>query len=96
LRPRGTLEDSWWVSGRRAQNVVRLLLEEGVSPGKLDLAGLGDTRPAAPETTRRQRARNERIDVRIQVNEDTRLSPLFPGGSLAPEIGGSRGGDGGP
>jgi len=95
LRPRGSLEEAWWVSGRRSQNVARLLLESGLAADKVELAGLGDTRPTAAEITPQGRARNERIDVRIRLNEETQLKPLFPGGALAPVIGGE-GGDGGP
>lgn len=96
LRPQGSLEEAWWVSGRRAQNVARILLESGVAEDKVGLAGMGDTRPVAGETPAQDRARNERIDVRIRLNKDTRLEPLFPGGELAPEIDGAPGGGGGP
>jgi chemotaxis protein MotB len=91
LRPRSTLEEAWWVSGRRAQNVTRVLLDAGVAKDRIEVAGLGDTRPIAPETTREGRARNERIDVRIRLNEKTQLRPLFPGGQLAPAIQGGEG-----
>ena len=96
LRPQGSLEQAWWISGRRSQNVARLLLAEGVDPQRVEVAGLGDTRPTAAETTPQGRARNERIDVRIRLNEDTRLGPLFPGGALSPVIEGDEGADLGP
>lgn len=96
LRPRGSLEEAWWISGRRSQKVARLLLGQGVDPRRVEVAGLGDSRPTAAETTPQGRARNERIDVRIRINEDTRLKPLFPGGALSPVIEGGEGANFGP
>lgn len=50
------------LSQRRAQAVVTLLIREGIAAERLLAAGIGATRPVAPNDTAANRARNRRIE----------------------------------
>jgi len=56
---------NWHLSAARAQNVVRLLVESGVEPRRLQVVGFGDVRPRAPNETPEGRATNRRIEIKI-------------------------------
>jgi len=86
LRLRSSFRHALWVSGRRAQKVARLFLKRGVPMDRVRLEGLGDLRPAAAEFSEQGREKNERVQIRLQIMDDTSLKPLFPKGSLAPTI----------
>ena len=65
-------DTNWELSVARATNVVRFLTEEvGLNPGSLEASGFGQHRPTATNKTRRGRAKNRRIEIRLQpLNED--------------------------
>ncbi|MBN1434351.1 carboxypeptidase regulatory-like domain-containing protein [Candidatus Fermentibacterales bacterium] len=53
------------LSERRAEAVSDYLVEHGVSVRRLSTAGLGETRPAVPNTSAENRAQNRRIEFEI-------------------------------
>jgi outer membrane protein OmpA-like peptidoglycan-associated protein len=53
------------LSQRRASNVVRYLIEQGVEPSRLEPIGYGETRPIQSNQTARGRASNRRVEFRI-------------------------------
>ena len=58
------------LSKDRAAAVVAYLVNQGVPADQLRAEGYGDAQPVAPNTSRRNRARNRRIDFRV-VGERT-------------------------
>jgi outer membrane protein OmpA-like peptidoglycan-associated protein len=62
---RGTNEFNEDLSQRRAANVVRFLINNGVEPGRLESRGYGEERPVGPNTTRKGRAANRRVEFLI-------------------------------
>jgi chemotaxis protein MotB len=65
-------DSNWELSVARATNVVRFLIEEvGLNAGNLEASGFGEHRPIATNKTRRGRAKNRRIEIRLLPrNED--------------------------
>jgi flagellar motor protein MotB len=61
----GTSSDKKALSLQRAEAIARLLEEEGVDPARIAIAGYGDTRPLAPNTTEDGRAENRRVEIRL-------------------------------
>jgi flagellar motor protein MotB len=61
----GTFADNKALSLQRAEAIARLLEEEGIDPSRLAVAGYGDTRPLAPNTSEDGRAENRRVEVRL-------------------------------
>jgi outer membrane protein OmpA-like peptidoglycan-associated protein len=53
------------LSGRRAQSVARWLSENGLKKDLLKANGFGKTKPAVPNTTHANRARNRRVEIRL-------------------------------
>jgi flagellar motor protein MotB len=61
----GSLADNKTLSLQRAESVALLLEVEGVDPSRISIAGLGATRPLAPNTTADGRAENRRVEIRL-------------------------------
>ncbi len=55
-------QDNWELSANRALAVVRYLKDKGVDASRLTAAGVGDTRPRAPNTAE-GRAKNRRVEI---------------------------------
>ena len=53
------------VKGCRAQAVAGIILEEGVSPGRVRSLGRGETQPIASNDTAAGRAQNRRVEIII-------------------------------
>lgn len=53
------------LSSARAQGVIRYLLQQGVSADRIRSVGYGESSPLVPNDTRRNRARNRRIEFTI-------------------------------
>ena len=53
------------LSLKRAMQVKSYLVDEGVSPDRLEAAGLGETHPASSNDTDEGRAANRRVELRI-------------------------------
>ena len=63
---RGQFDSNWELSVARATNVVRFLVEEvGLNAGIIEASGFGEHRPTATNKTRRGRAKNRRIEIRL-------------------------------
>jgi chemotaxis protein MotB len=84
-----SLQEAWWISGRRAQNVVRVFHEAGVPVADLKMSGVGDLRPLGSEATAASRRRNERVEVLLRLQEESETGPLFPDGEPAAPITGA-------
>ncbi|UNY99981.1 OmpA family protein [Zhouia spongiae] len=75
-RSRGTIEDNWDLSTKRATAIVRLLLNNpGIDPNSLAAAGRGEYAPVATNTSVEGKAKNRRIEVVLtpKLDEVTRL-----------------------
>lgn len=57
---------NWELSTARASSVVRLFIENGVSPSRLTAIGYADQRPVEPNDTNEGRGRNRRVTVMIE------------------------------
>jgi outer membrane protein OmpA-like peptidoglycan-associated protein len=53
------------LSRRRAESVMRWLIENGIAPERLEAHGFGQTRPQVEGTSTRARAQNRRVEFRI-------------------------------
>jgi len=53
------------LSENRARSVLEYLVGQGIAPARLDSAGYGPTRPLVPNTSRRNRAKNRRVEFVI-------------------------------
>jgi outer membrane protein OmpA-like peptidoglycan-associated protein len=62
------------LSKRRAHTVTSYMIHKGIDVGRLVAIGYGDKRPAAPNDTQANRAKNRRIEVAITA----RAAPLPP------------------
>ena len=62
---RARSESSWHLSGGRAAEVVKLLVERGVPPQQLSAAGYGEFAPVASNATPEGRAKNRRLEIAI-------------------------------
>jgi chemotaxis protein MotB len=55
--------DNWEVSSLQAVNVLRLLLQMGLAPGRLTSTGLADMNPLFLNTTEEYRSLNRRVEI---------------------------------
>jgi len=62
----GADADNQRLSEARAQSVVQWLVQHGVPAARLEAHGYGKTRPAFPNDTPANRARNRRIEIIVQ------------------------------
>ncbi len=63
---------NWELSSARASSVVRLFIENGVAPRRLTAMGYADQRPVASNDTNEERAKNRRVTIRIEPDENKR------------------------
>ena len=61
----GRLGSNWALSASRAQSVVRLFLEKGMEPRRLQVIGFGEGHPRQPNLDEASRAANRRIEIKI-------------------------------
>jgi outer membrane protein OmpA-like peptidoglycan-associated protein len=66
-RDEGDRDSTDPLSQARADTVLRGLMERGVVLNRVMARGWADTRPAAPEDTARERARNRRVELRLEA-----------------------------
>jgi chemotaxis protein MotB len=59
---------NWELSTRRAVEVVRFLVGQGLRPEALSAAGYGEFDPIAPNDTAQNRQRNRRIEITLEPN----------------------------
>lgn len=65
----GSDEFNMELSQSRAESVRRYLLESGISPDRLQAKGFGETRPVLPNTSKRNRSFNRRVEFNIVGQE---------------------------
>ena len=65
IRPGGQFESNWELSAARAISVVKLLIDEGVSPNRLVAAGYGEFQPLEAGDTPEIYASNRRIELKL-------------------------------
>lgn len=81
--PKGE-RDNWDLSTDRAVSVLRFLTKSNLLPlDRMSAVGYGDTRPAVPNTSEENRAKNRRVDFILRAN--TRMG-LGNTGTKAGEI----------
>ncbi len=61
---------NWELSSGRATRVARYLIGKGLSPDQLKAVGYADTRPIAPNDTAEGRARNRRVTLVVQFEQE--------------------------
>ncbi|MDH4458318.1 MAG: flagellar motor protein MotD [Nevskia sp.] len=61
---------NWQLSSARAASVVALFVADGVDPRRLSVAGFGEFRPKAPNTSAEGRNANRRVLIVVQGSED--------------------------
>ena len=59
----GKFPDPWALSLARAASVLHVLEGEGVTPGRMSLAGYGPSRPISTDATVYGREKNRRVDI---------------------------------
>ncbi len=69
---------NWELSSRRATNVLRFLIENGVQGVKMSAAGYAETRPLFPNNSDKNRLRNRRVDIIILKSSEGKLEPKAP------------------
>ena len=62
----GPLKYNQGLSERRAQSIVRYLVDKGIEEGRLTPIGFGETQPVAPNDTAAGRQLNRRVEVNIK------------------------------
>ena len=60
---------NWELAAARASQVVRLLAQEGVNADRLRAVSFGEFQPSAPNETPEGRAKNRRIEIRLEPAE---------------------------
>ena len=65
----GGLDRNMTLSQERAEAVKDFLVKEGVQPRRLVSEGFGPTRPIKPNTTKKNRAANRRVEFRLIEDE---------------------------
>ncbi len=67
---------NWELSTARAVSVAHILLHDGrLDRQRLEVSGYADTRPLAPNNIPANRARNRRVEIRIEFPESPRHPP---------------------
>jgi OmpA-OmpF porin, OOP family len=62
---RGTTERNTFWSERRAQAVANYLISNGIDAGRITAKGYGDTQPVADNKTEAGRAKNRRVEMKL-------------------------------
>ena len=52
--------------------IFRFLIEQGIAPGRIGIAGYADNRPLVANVSRDTRARNRRVTLLVLSADDTR------------------------
>lgn len=62
---------NWELSGARAAQVARYLIQQGIAPERVSATGYADTRPVADNGTAEGRARNRRVTLLVKPLDKT-------------------------
>lgn len=76
-------KNNWGISSDRALAVVEFLISQQVAPGRLAAFGVAGNKPLVPNTTPRNRERNNRVELVFDARDESRF--LVP--DRAPEGG---------
>lgn len=63
-------DSNWELSSARALQVVKVLVDAGMSPATLSAAGYGEFDPVAANDSADQKGKNRRIEITLQPNID--------------------------
>lgn len=63
-------DSNWELSSARALQVLKVLVDAGMSPATLSAAGYGEFDPVAANDSPDQKAKNRRIEIALQPNID--------------------------
>lgn len=63
---------NWELSAARAASVARFLVDEGIAPGRIGIAGYAEFRPLVGNSSAETRARNRRVTLLVLSADDTR------------------------
>lgn len=63
-------DSNWELSSARALQVVKVLVDAGMSPATLSAAGYGEFDPVAANDSADQKGKNRRIEIALQPNID--------------------------
>ncbi len=63
--PFGSYADNWDLSAKRAINVAKLLIKDGIPANRVAATAFGDTQPLDPADTAEAYAKNRRIEIRL-------------------------------
>jgi len=58
---------NWELSGARAARVARFLIDKGLNPRLIEIAGYSEYQPVAPNSTKGQRAQNRRVEIELST-----------------------------
>ncbi len=64
--PDSRFRDNWEISALRAVNVLRRLVKLGLPQNRLTATGLADLEPLYPNTTKANRAKNQRVEFVLE------------------------------
>jgi chemotaxis protein MotB len=78
LRPDARYPSNWELAAARSSSVVRLFADAGVSPERLTAVSFGEYAPVAPNDTPEGRAKNRRIEIRLQPAPEAAPSEAEP------------------
>ena len=67
-----SFRSNWELSAARAASVARFLVDEGISPERIGVAGYAQYRPLAPNSDPVSRARNRRVTLLVLSADDQR------------------------
>ena len=56
---------NWELSTSRAISVAKIMMENGIKSNKINVAGYGEFRPLAKNTSNKNRAKNRRIELKL-------------------------------
>jgi len=62
---RGKYPDPWSLTLARSASVLHIMVEEGVNPARLSLAGYGPSKPISPDSTPFGRSHNRRVEIEV-------------------------------
>jgi len=63
---------NWELSAARAASVGRFLIDQGIAPGRIGIAGYAEFRPLTANADPKSRARNRRVTLVVLSADDTR------------------------
>jgi type VI secretion system protein ImpK len=76
---------NWHLSQERAQVVGKMLVEGGVTAGRVRTEGRADAEPVAPNDTAEHRAQNRRVETTVFAGSDDASSRGVPAVPRTPE-----------